>query len=237
MKSVRKSIALLLALVMVLALSTAAFAAPVTYLDGATLGYTVPSYATLNQNIGAGSITKNVGETGIYQRLPRRTTICNYCGGVLTEDIPDTYQVSPSVGYTLSDPSILKDCEFTLAYASNFAGYEKWPCLEFDYTAAKPGTTTVTLTFYYNFHANFTDGYCDGCGRYVQVPSNYNWYYDVITFTVHVTGEEETDYALTYDTNGGKEANWTETQSTTAGYATFTVSSTVPTRDGYTFLG
>ena len=123
MKSVRKSIALLLALVMVLALSTAAFAAPVTYLDGATLGYTVPSYATLNQNIGAGSITKNVGETGIYQRLPRRTTICNYCGGVLTEDIPDTYQVSPSVGYTLSDPSILKDCEFTLAYASNFAGY------------------------------------------------------------------------------------------------------------------
>lgn len=50
MKSVRKSIALLLALVMVLALSTAAFAAPVTYLDGATLGYTVPSRATLNQN-------------------------------------------------------------------------------------------------------------------------------------------------------------------------------------------
>lgn len=40
MKSVRKSIALLLALVMVLALSTAAFAAPVTYLDGARLGYT-----------------------------------------------------------------------------------------------------------------------------------------------------------------------------------------------------
>ena len=75
MKSVRKSIALLLALVMVLALSTAAFAAPVTYLDGATLGYTAPSRATLNQNIGAGSITKNVGETGIYQRLPRRTTI------------------------------------------------------------------------------------------------------------------------------------------------------------------
>ena len=33
MKSVRKSIALLLALVMVLALSTAAFAAPVTYLE------------------------------------------------------------------------------------------------------------------------------------------------------------------------------------------------------------
>ena len=69
MKSVRKSIALLLALVMVLALSTAAFAAPVTYLDGARLGYTVPSRATLNQNIGAGSITKNVGETGMRSGL------------------------------------------------------------------------------------------------------------------------------------------------------------------------
>lgn len=237
MKLVRKSIALLLALVMVLALSTAAFAAPVTYLKGATLGYTVPSSATLNQKIGAGSITKNVGEAGIYQRLPRRTTTCNYCGGVLTEDIPDTYRVSPSAGYTLSDPSILKDCEFTLAYASNFSGYEQLPCLEFDYTAAKPGTTTVTLTFYYNFNAASATGYCSKCGSYVRVPSNYNWYYDVITFTVHVTGEEETDYTLTYDTNGGKEANWTETQSTTEDYATFTVSSTIPTRDGYTFLG
>ena len=46
-----------------------------------------------------------------------------------------------------------------------------------------------------------------------------------------------TDYVLTYDTNGGKEANWTDTQTTTADYADFTVSSTVPTRDGYTFLG
>lgn len=44
MKSVRKSIALLLALVMVLALSTAAFAAPVTYLDAQH--WAIPSPAT-----------------------------------------------------------------------------------------------------------------------------------------------------------------------------------------------
>ncbi len=49
MKLVRKSIALLLALVMVLALGTTAFAAPVTYLAGASLSYTVPSSASLNQ--------------------------------------------------------------------------------------------------------------------------------------------------------------------------------------------
>ena len=120
----------------------------------------------------------------------------------------------------------MKDCEFTLAYASNFSGYETWPCLEFDYTAAKPGTTTVTLKFYYNFNAAADSGYCPYCGNRVTVPSNYNWYYDIVTFTVHVDGEEETDYVLTYDTNGGKEANWTDTQTTTADYADFTVSST-----------
>lgn len=237
MKLVRKSIALLLALVMVLALGTTAFAAPVTYLAGASLSYTVPSSASLNQNIQAGSVTKNVGETGFYQRLPRLTHKCANCGYILTEDIPDDYRVSSTVGYTLSNPSILKDCEFTLAYASNFSGYETWPCLEFDYTAAKPGTTTVTLKFYYNFNAAADSGYCPYCGNRVTVPSNYNWYYDIVTFTVHVDGEEETDYVLTYDTNGGKEANWTDTQTTTADYADFTVSSTVPTRDGYTFLG
>ena len=79
MKLVRKSIALLLALVMVLALGTTAFAAPVTYLAGASLSYTVPSSASLNQNIQAGSVTKNVGETGFYQRLPRLTHKCANC--------------------------------------------------------------------------------------------------------------------------------------------------------------
>lgn len=66
MKLVRKSIALLLALVMVLALGTTAFAKPVTSLAGVTLGYTLPNVASLNQNMDAGSTTKNVGETGFY---------------------------------------------------------------------------------------------------------------------------------------------------------------------------
>ena len=46
-----------------------------------------------------------------------------------------------------------------------------------------------------------------------------------------------TDYVLTYDTNGGNEPNWTETQSSTEETAGFTVSDIVPTQDGYTFLG
>ena len=71
MKFVRKSIALLLALVMVLALSTAAFAAPVTEMQGVTLNYGIPSAYQFVRNNEAGAITKNVGDTGFYYRLPR----------------------------------------------------------------------------------------------------------------------------------------------------------------------
>ena len=48
---------------------------------------------------------------------------------------------------------------------------------------------------------------------------------------------EETVYTLVYDTNGGNESNWTETQTTTAETATLPISGIVPTRDDYTFLG
>ena len=57
MKFVRKSIALLLALVMVLALSTAAFAAPVTEMQGVTLNYGIPSAYQFVRNNEAGAIT------------------------------------------------------------------------------------------------------------------------------------------------------------------------------------
>lgn len=243
MKFVRKSIALLLALVMVLALSTAAFAAPVTEMQGVTLNYGIPSAYQFVRNNEAGAITKNVGDTGFYYRLPRSTYLCPNCKRVVSEFIPDYYavdRVDRTAGYSLSDPSVLTDCEYSLAAAPSadeFNGYVGRPCLEFHYKAAKPGRTTVTLTFYYNYNIPYESGYCDYCWYPVYHDMDQTWYKETTTFTVIVTGEEETDYALTYDTNGGKEANWTETQSTTTGYATFTVSSTVPTRDGYTFLG
>ena len=243
MKFVRKSIALLLALVMVLALSTAAFAAPVTEMQGVTLNYGIPSAYQFVRNNEAGAITKNVGDTGFYYRLPRSTYLCPNCKRVVSEFIPDYYavdRVDRTAGYSLSDPSVLTDCEYSLAAAPSadeFNGYVGRPCLEFHYKAAKPGRTTVTLTFYYNYNIPYESGYCDYCWYPVYHDMDQTWYKETTTFTVIVTGEEETDYALTYDTNGGKEANWTDTQSTTTGYATFTVSSTVPTRDGYTFLG
>ena len=241
MKLVRKSIALLLALVMVLALGTTAFAAPVLEMQGVTLNYGVPSSSSFLRNNDAGTITKDVGNTGVYYRLPRSTYLCPNCRGVVAEYIPEFYAVDKidrTAGYTLSDPSVLTDCEYTLAAApTEFEEYTGYPCLEFHYKAAKPGRTDVTLTFYYNYDIPYESGYCGFCGWGVKHNADRVWYKETTTFTVIVTGEQETDYVLTYDTNGGNEPSWSETQSTTAEEATFTVSSTVPTRDGYTFLG
>ena len=45
------------------------------------------------------------------------------------------------------------------------------------------------------------------------------------------------DYTLNYDANGGNGAPAAQTMRSTTGSATFTVSNTVPTREGYTFKG
>ena len=44
-------------------------------------------------------------------------------------------------------------------------------------------------------------------------------------------------YVLHYDANGGEGAPASQTTKSSTGKATFTVSSAIPTRDGYTFLG
>ena len=58
--------------------------------------------------------------------------------------------------------------------------------------------------------------------------------------TLHVTtNETDYNYTLAYNANGGSGApsNQTGSNTGTSPYYTFTVSSTVPTRTGYTFLG
>lgn len=56
--------------------------------------------------------------------------------------------------------------------------------------------------------------------------------------TLYAVWEQKSvDYTLTYDANGGEGAPAAETKSSSTGSARFTVSSVVPTRDGYKFLG
>ena len=201
-----------------------------------------PQRYTFLRSNGENAVTKNVGDTGFYQRLPRDTYVHTSCGTVLAEFIPDYYSASTTT-VELSDPTVLKDLSWTISGWNGNDDYNGFPCLTFNFTAAKPGTTTVKLTFYYNYDHGGEIGYCNGCGGLVQYKANRYWWQETTTFTVTVTGEEEKpEYTLTYHENTTDPVTnmpdpKTVTLKSSTSPVTFTVSGNKPGREGYTFLG
>ena len=234
-------------LVLVMALSLLplnALAADGTIVYGGVTLYTEKRpqrYTPLRSN-GENAVTKNVGDTGFYQRLPRDTYVHTSCGTVLAEFIPDYYSASTTT-VELSDPTVLKDLSWTISGWNGNDEYKGSPCLTFNFTAAKPGTTTVKLTFYYNYDHGGEFGCCNGCGGLVQYKANHYWWQETTTFTVTVTGEEEkSEYTLTYHENTTDPVTnmpdpKTVTLKSSTSPVTFTVSGNKPKRDDYTFLG
>ncbi len=187
MKKSKKLISLLLALTMLLGIIPMAVAADGTIVkDGVTL-YTTkkPTQFEWLRNNTENAVTKNVGETGIYQRLPRDTRIHQNCGRTAIEFIPDYYSASTTT-VELGNPEILTDISYTISGWKGSGVYNGDPCLTFNYTAAKEGTTTVKLTFYYNYNCNGGYTYCQGCGSQVYIKPNTTWYQETTTFTVTV---------------------------------------------------
>lgn len=187
MKKFKKLISLLLALVMLLGIIPMAVAADGTIVkDGVTL-YTTkePTDPKELEGVKGNAITKDVGENGIYQRLPRDTNIHTSCKTVIAEFIPEYYAASTAT-VKLSDSTVLSDFSYTISGWQGNDEYKGYPCLTFNFTAAKPGTTTVTLTYYYNYNHGGETGYCNGCGRLVSYKANYLWYKQTSTFTVTV---------------------------------------------------
>ncbi len=234
-------------LVLVMALSLLplnALAADGTIVYGGVTLYTEkrPQRYTFLRSNGENAVTKNVGDTGFYQRLPRDTYVHTSCGTVLAEFIPDYYSASTTT-VELSDPTVLKDLSWTISGWNGNDKYKGFPCLTFNFTAAKPGTTTVKLTFYYNYDHGGEFGYCNGCGGWVQYIANRYWWQETTTFTVTVTGEEEKpEYTLTYHENTTDPVTnmpdpKTVTLKSSTSPVTFTVSGNKPKREGYTFLG
>ena len=234
-------------LVLVMALSllpVSALAADGTIVYGGVTLYTEkrPQRYTFLRSNGENAVTKNVGDTGFYQRLPRDTYVHTSCGTVLAEFIPDYYSASTTT-VELSDPTVLKDLSWTISGWNGNDEYKGFPCLTFNFTAAKPGTTTVKLTFYYNYDHGGEFGYCNGCGGWVQYKANRYWWQETTTFTVTVTGEEEKpEYTLTYHENTTDPVTnmpdpKTVTLKSSTSPVTFTVSGNKPGREGYTFLG
>lgn len=234
-------------LVLVMALSllpVSALATDGTIVYGGVTLYTekCPQRYTFLRSNGENAVTKNVGDTGFYQRLPRDTYVHTSCGTVLAEFIPDYYSASTTT-VELSDPTVLKDLSWTISGWNGNDEYKGFPCLTFNFTAAKPGTTTVKLTFYYNYDHGDEIGYCNGCGGLVQYKANRYWWQETTTFTVTVTGEEEKpEYTLTYHENTTDPVTnmpdpKTVTLKSSTSPVTFTVSGNKPGREGYTFLG
>lgn len=234
-------------LVLVMALSllpVSALAADGTIVYGGVTLYTekCPQGYTFLRSNGENAVTKNVGDTGFYQRLPRDTYVHTSCGTVLAEFIPDYYSASTTT-VELSDPTVLKDLSWTISGWNGNDKYKDFPCLTFNFTAAKPGTTTVKLTFYYNYDHGGEIGYCNGCGVLAQYKANRYWWQETTTFTVTVTGEEEKpEYTLTYYENTTDPVTnmpdpKTVTLKSSTSPVTFTVSGNKPGREGYTFLG
>lgn len=149
----------------------------------------------------------------------------------MAQYVPDDYLYEVPV---FSDPEVLSDWSFSIQTMST-SQLSNLPGLEFDFTAAKAGKTTVSLTYYYNYHVKYEEGNCDSCGKYSIIPSDNNWYKETVTFTVEVTQDK---YTVTY-TDGVAGAIIFPDQGYEGleeGSATPEFEGT-PTREGYDFMG
>ena len=187
------------------------------------------------KTINAGTVTKHVGDSGFYQRLPRLTFKHNvgYCGAVVAEYIPgyDYDADSWTDDEFLSNIQLKNGGSYKGGSQSGDNAYIGYPCFEFNYTAIKPTKETkVDIDLYYCYNAPAEYGRCGSCGNTVSTPSNYNTYKDDINFSVKIVA----DYVLSFETNGGNKINpmYATEASDTAYFALPT-----PVRDGYTFDG
>ena len=130
MKKAKKLISLLLALTMLLSIIPMAMAANAAF----TLGQTscndavltkgnAPAGAQQNKNLSEGSVSKNIGEMGLYKRLPRVTT-------ANADYLPVEYIVTDDA-VSVSNPDVIGELEFSLqpGVVSGWPG--TYPCIEF----------------------------------------------------------------------------------------------------------
>lgn len=213
--------ALLMAVVMIFSLTTVSFAEagqwdPLT--DPDTVKGTLYDYKT-----SYASTQFERGKPGALRMMPTYTeggyvyNASAYCGATATSDNPDVVEVKTKDGH--------QDIVIGKWVGGIWDGAD---CLQVNVDAKKAGTATVQVNFYYTFTQN-------------NDPFNHPgamWIYGTCCYTVTVTDTSQQDITLTYDANGGTGAPASETKTVTKGQsATFTVSSTVPTREGYTFQG
>ena len=177
------------------------------------------------------SLTMKVGQKGSFLLgVPTNTLTCRTHGYEFARYAPSDY------------------CDISLYDTKGLVGNPTYAAKDnkgervFDtvFEALKPGTNSdIRVCYYCNFGIVFSNGassaslYCPyGYGHYVIAYKDVTWYRynDVFGITVNA------DYVLNYDANGGSEVSPT-TMTVANTTATLKVTSTMPTKSGYTFKG
>ena len=168
MKKSTKILSLLMALVMIFSLTTVAMADSSNVelgsgKDGVTLEWGTPYSYSQGLAPTYDVAYKAVGETGFYQRLP-------IYGNASVKYKPANWAIPKTGSVKVSEEGIIDNFSFTLD-AWKGTSYTGNTGLQFNYTAVKAGTVTVTVTYYYKF-------------------SPSGWYGETATFKVVVSDGE-----------------------------------------------
>ena len=224
MKMPKRVFALLLAIVLVVGILPVAASAATPIVQP---GSTITIKAGENYEAFAGSI-------------PQHVVSCKACGADLYVTTPDSRTDYKNVSIRSSNEGIVSNLEVgwknTTITSDPDHTYE---AMTFKCTGARAGETTITVNYTINFNVpNLGNGYyeCSDCGYPVVYYGDTKDYDFSRAFTV-IVEETEVTYTLNYDGNGGNGAPAAQTATNNTGSATFTVSDTVPTREGYTFQG
>ena len=118
-----------------------------------------------------GAVEKKLNEPGFDKVLP----VFSYYGNLYA---PVNYGVPADNSVVLSNPGVIDNCSFSLRWGLVSNG-ESYPCLTFEYRAANPGTTKVTLTFFYNYGL-------------LGISGGQDWHQKTVTFNVTVSEEAST---------------------------------------------
>lgn len=188
MKKAKKLISLLLALTMLLSMIPMAVAAGDAADDVATYsatpevkiirstldGHWVNFGTVTNPRQGkseSASYTQAVGEQDNYQLLPISTVNGNLYS-------PVAYYVPQTGSVTVSNDGIIDDLSFSMEpYYRTTGGFYDTPSLQFNFKAVAAGSTTVKVTYYYNFNVS-------------NVVNGKEWYKSVSTFSITVLDEQ-----------------------------------------------
>ena len=181
----------------------------------------------------AGTLTKQVGETGFLRRCAYTAFYGSSCGHMIGSYFSAAGYTYIDISYNIDGIAGNEECrvgKWTGNDAMN--GSE---CLETTFEALKPGRTTATRTYYVNFLTSVVGGYCGRCSMITDNQQNFEWHKYTDIFDIIVNA----DYKLTYNANGGKFDDDTtfKTETKTVALQTASFNLETPTKDGSTFLG